>query len=139
MYANLINIVPNFYSNGSVENLVIEIVDSTLNSSSSSNLVINNNESKNTFIKINNSRLLAYGHIIQYRNNFNYNNHLKILNSELRGTIYSNIKFGPEISLSTNINNSVEVFNSTILTLLGTNIFYANGTNIGNNITISSI
>jgi hypothetical protein len=138
LYGNYYNIRLNDNPNGSVENLVIEIVDSTLNSSSSSNLVINNNESKNTFIKINNSRLLAYGHIIQYRNNFNYNNHLKILNSELRGTIYSNIKFGPEISLSTNINNSVEVFNSTILTLLGTNIFYANGTNIGNNLTISS-
>ncbi len=138
LYANRSNIVPNNYLNGSVENLVIEIVDSTLNSSNSSNLVINNNESKNTFIKINNSRLLAYGygHNIHYMNNFNYNNHLKILNSELKGMIYSNIKFGPEISLSTNINNSVEVFNSTILTLSGTNIFYANGTNIGNNITI---
>jgi hypothetical protein len=113
MYSKNVNIVPNNYPNGSVENLVIEIVNSTLNSSDYYNIYFDINKSSNNTIRIVNSPMYANrSNIVFLSYSANLNNIIQINDSILESN-YTNIYFNDSNS-STNRNNTVIILRSNL-------------------------
>ncbi len=113
LYAYYSNIIPNHNLNGFVENLVIEIIDSTLNSSNYRNIYFSINKSSNNTIRIVNSSMYALGHNI-LTSNYYYSSVedsvIEILNSTLNASNYHNIYFFTNKSS----NNTIRIVNSSM-------------------------
>jgi hypothetical protein len=135
LYANHSNIVPNIYSNSSVENLVIEIIDSNLNASNYYNIYFYTNTSSNNIIRIVNSSLYGNRSNIvpnEYSNGSIENLVLEILNSTLSSLNRNNIYF----SINTSSNNTIRIVDSTLNASNSQNVYFYTNTSSNNTIRI---